>query len=183
MDGFVWTAVLLWNCIHIVQDKLLRKQFSFSPGWWAVINSVAFTIAGSVAGIITLIIWFYAQLDIFKTRDLIILWCLFGFSFGAMAFGTQWFVFKKQYFPQPIVLAIFNVLVEITAYILWVRFNFDAIWNNDWKPVVASAVFGTAVGAVSGIILDRYCNFINRLEELREDEGWDEDEEDNEEDE
>ncbi|MBU7587509.1 MAG: hypothetical protein KAF91_32585 [Nostoc sp. TH1S01] len=176
MDGFVWAAVLLWNCINIVQDKLLRKQFSFSWGWWAVINSVAFTIAGSVAGIVTLTIWFYAQLDIFISRDLIILWSIFALIFGVISFAVQWFVFKKQYFPQPIVLAIFNVLVEIAAYILWVRFNFDAIWNNDWKPVIASVVVGTAVGAVSGIILDRYCNFINRLEELREDEGWDEDE-------
>ncbi|MHC5747796.1 MAG: hypothetical protein ACYTXT_39260 [Nostoc sp.] len=80
----------------------------------------------------------------------------------------QWFVFQKQYLPQPIVLAIFNVIVVIAAYILWARFNFNALWNNDWKPIV-----GAAVGTAYGIILDRYCN-INRLEELRE--GWDEDE-------
>jgi hypothetical protein len=177
MDSFVWSAILLWNAITIVEDKLLKKQLGLSWGWWAVINSVAFIVAASIAAIVSLTIWFYAQLDILQTRDLIILWSIFALFFGAIAFAVQWFVFKKQYLPQPVVLAIFNVLVAIAAYILWARFNYNALWNNDWKPVVASAIVGVAVGAVSGIALDRYCTFVNRFAEQREDEGWDEDDE------
>ncbi|ODH00086.1 hypothetical protein A4S05_34910 [Nostoc sp. KVJ20] len=168
MDGFVWTAILLWNAITIVQDKLLKKQLGLSWGWWAVINYVAFIIAGSIATIITLAIWFYAQFDILKPRDIIVLCSIFALIFGIITFTVQWFVFQKQYLPQPIVLAIFNVLVAIAAYILWARFNFNALWKNDWKPIVGAVVAGAAVGTASGIILDRYCNFINRLEELRE---------------
>ncbi|MHC5747797.1 MAG: hypothetical protein ACYTXT_39265 [Nostoc sp.] len=56
MDNFVWSAILLWNAITIVQNKLLKKQLGLSWGWWVVINYVAFIIAGSIAGIITLTI-------------------------------------------------------------------------------------------------------------------------------
>ncbi|MBD2452346.1 hypothetical protein H6G76_35650 [Nostoc sp. FACHB-152] len=174
MDGFVWSAILLWNAITIVQDKLLRKQLGFDWGWWAIINSGVFTVGAAIATFVTLTIWFSSRLDSLVKSYVVILLSIFTLIFAAIAIAVQWFVFKRQYLPKPIVLAAFNVLVAIVAYVLLAVFYSNALWNRDLKPVVASVFVGAAVGVASGIAINRYCTYLNRKEEQQKDEDEDE---------
>lgn len=174
MDGFFWTAILLWLTMSAVHERVLRLRLRLSWGWWTVANMFAVTVGFFFAALVTFSVLLSFSWDLLKTKDIAILLGLFTIILAAFAVLTQWLLLRRQGIVKPLLWSSINISSAITAYILLTWLTLDALWKGDWKPVLASIFIGAILGAVTAKATDYYCSHLELLALQQTDEYWEE---------